>query len=156
MRCGVPAAIFPGNPDYIEARSIMRRESHDCKRFNLNYFPEYNEPNGLDTTNVYGGSLIVLTNCFKPGPGPSASKYPQSKPWDEADPFYYRALTLWDALPAYQKSFTVFLCDRWDSGIVAAGTMPEWSDGATANIIGYEDDIPVITGTITMNLNFNV
>jgi hypothetical protein len=155
MRCGVPIqAGDPLNPLFIDQRSMMRRISNDCNRFQLDWWPEYNPLNNQDnsTIQIDGITLFVLTNYLKYGPDIYDISRPYSKPWNENDPFYPRALQLWEAKLESQKSFKVYLCSGFGgANIVAYGTMPEVKDGAVATIT---NDDQTISGTITLKMEF--
>lgn len=160
MRCPGAKIIYPPLPAWIEQRSMFRRQNNTCSRFHVDFFPEYNPLNGIDSTTVTanGSMLAVLTNYYKQAPDGYSAAFPLSKPWDPSDPFYERSMALYNSAVPANKSFTVYLVANFDFSVIpASGTMPEMADGAVAQIVGYDEyEQQIITGTITLGLNFNV
>jgi hypothetical protein len=70
----------------------------------------------------------------------------QPRPWDEEDPFYPRAVAVWDAQVANKKSQGFFL----NVGIYnLGGTFAEWKNGEVADVYGGGFD-PLGTATLTI------
>jgi hypothetical protein len=136
---------------------MMRRQSNDCNRFQLDFWPEYNFLNNLDSTTLEEGGydIYVLTDYLKYAPDNSGTvSAPYSKPWNPSDPFYPRALELWQARSIGVKQFNVYLMINFLGGqVLATATMPEVADGAIGQWDSGDPAYP-ITGTVTMHMEF--
>lgn len=64
------------------------------------------------------------------------SPFVQPRPWDAADPYYPRAVAVWDAQAAYKKAqpFSLLL----NGNIPAGGVFTEFKDGEMAGIYTSE------------------
>ena len=117
--------IFQEQPDVSIREMVCKgttfhRQDAFCNRFKLKSVPS------LDTTGVIVTSslpdyffAIVLDGSFK-----------NPRPWDDADPYYPRAVSVWDAHPESQ----VILINFSGSYPNFYARFEEWKDGAVATV----------------------
>lgn len=87
--------------------SRLHRLGPFCKRFELSFI-------NFDSSGLTSGVFGLL--------GP----FSQPRPWDEDDPFYPRAVAVWDAQPFYKRSQLFYLNY---GNISAIGGFPSFEDG---------------------------
>jgi hypothetical protein len=73
------------------------------------------------------------------------------KPWDDADPFYARALDMWDATPIAERFFRFFI-NLPEYNVQFLVNFEQARDGATGTIIWLGTDPEVMVGSATLTL----
>jgi len=73
------------------------------------------------------------------------------KPWDETDPFYARALDVWDAIPIANKVFSFFITLP-EFGITYIVEFEQARDGATGTITESNIDPPINVGDAVLTV----
>ena len=129
--CQGDAVVIKG--DYGTTRQMwcnksgrLHRLGFMCDRFNLS-------PLGFDSSGLSNGGYFDLLDYRA-----------QPRPWDDQDPFYPRAVRVWDNQPAYKKSQAFFLNI---GNINSGGAFDEWRDGAVTNIYTFD-----VIGTATLSI----
>ena len=73
------------------------------------------------------------------------------KPWDDADPFYARALDIWDATPIAERSLSFFI-NLPEYNVKFLVNFEQARDGATGTIVWVGTDPEEMVGSATLTI----
>jgi len=113
---------------YCGRSTRLHRMGPFCTRFKLS-------SQDFDSSGLSDGVFGLLSTPTQP------------RPWDDADPFYPRAVAVWNAQAASEKSQAFYI----NVGIYnLGGTFAEWKNGEAADVYAGGFD-PVGTATLTIH-----